>query len=74
MPRLAAVGWGLACSSTCAESTRRGYRRVSLETEPQEFFRPARALYAKYGFRECGPFGGYELDPYSVFMTLELED
>ena len=55
------------------EAVRRGYRRVSLETGSQDFFRPARALYAKYGFRETGPFGDYELDPNSVFMTLELE-
>jgi putative acetyltransferase len=54
------------------ESARRGYRRLSLETGSQEFFRPARTLYAAYGFRECGPFGDYALDPNSVFMTLEL--
>ena len=56
-----------------AEAARRGYRRVSLETGSQDFFRPARTLYAKYGFTECGPFGEYVLDPHSVFMTLELE-
>ena len=56
------------------ESVRRGYRRLSLETGSQEFFRPARTLYAAYGFRECGPFGDYALDPNSVFMTLELSD
>ncbi|MRG60200.1 GNAT family N-acetyltransferase [Agromyces sp. CFH 90414] len=55
-----------------AESRRRGYRRVSLETGPQEFFAPARALYAKYGFEPTGPFGAYRLDPHSVFMKLEL--
>ena len=56
-----------------AESARRRYRRVSLETGTQEFFRPARTLYAKYGFQECGPFADYRLDPNSVFMTIELE-
>ena len=55
-----------------AEAARRGYERVSLETGSQEFFRPARTLYAKYGFTECGPFGDYVLDPNSIFMTLEL--
>ena len=54
------------------EAARRGYRRVSLETGSQDFFRPARTLYAKYGFRECGPFAEYVPDPNSVFMTLEL--
>ncbi|WP_242492300.1 GNAT family N-acetyltransferase [Agromyces binzhouensis] len=55
-----------------AEAARRGYARVSLETGAEEFFRPARTLYAKYGFRECPPFAGYAIDPNSVFMTLEL--
>jgi putative acetyltransferase len=50
----------------------RGYGRVSLETGSQDFFAPARRLYARHGFAECGPFGGYALDPHSVFMTLAL--
>jgi putative acetyltransferase len=71
----AARGRGLGArllEHVLAESRRRGYRRVSLETGSQEFFAPARALYAKYGFEETGPFGDYALDPNSVFMTLEL--
>jgi putative acetyltransferase len=71
----AARGRGLGArllEHVLAEATRRGYRRISLETGSEEFFRPARTLYAKYGFRECGPFAGYVLDPNSVFMTLEL--
>lgn len=55
-----------------AEATARGYTRMSLETGSQEFFRPARTLYARYGFVETGPFGDYRLDPLSVFMTREL--
>jgi len=72
----AARGRGLGArllEHVLAEAARRGYRHVSLETGSQEFFRPARTLYAKYGFVECGPFGDYALDPNSVFMTLELE-
>ena len=55
-----------------AEARGRGYRRLSLETGSQEFFAPARGLYARAGFVEAGPFGDYALDPHSVFMTLEL--
>ena len=55
-----------------AEARRRGRTRVSLETGTQDFFAPARRLYARHGFTECGPFGSYTLDPHSVFMTLEL--
>jgi putative acetyltransferase len=51
----------------------RGYRRLSLETGSAEAFAPARALYARFGFQFCGPFGGYVEDPYSVFMTRALE-
>ena len=46
--------------------------RVSLETGTQDFFAPARKLYTKNGFEECGPFADYKLDQYSVFMTKSL--
>jgi putative acetyltransferase len=46
--------------------------RVSLETGTQDFFAPARKLYSKNGFKECGPFADYKLNQYSVFMTREI--
>jgi putative acetyltransferase len=49
-----------------------GVRRISLETGSWPYFAPARALYARFGFVECGPFGAYQPDPNSVFMTLDL--
>ena len=55
-----------------AEAQRRGYRRLSLETGSQDFFAPARRLYARHGFTECPPFGDYRLDPNSVYMTREV--
>lgn len=54
------------------EAKARGYRRLSLETGSQAAFEPARALYARFGFRDCAPFGDYVLDPNSVFMTKAL--
>ncbi len=57
-----------------ADAAARGIRRVSLETGSMDFFIPARALYARAGFVECGPFGGYRPDPLSTFMTLALPD
>jgi putative acetyltransferase len=51
---------------------RRGLARLSLETGSWDYFAPARMLYRKHGFVECGPFGTYRLDPNSVFMTLDL--
>ncbi len=55
-----------------AEARRRGYRRLSLETGAQDYFEPARRLYAGFGFVPCKPFGSYTEDPNSVFMTKEL--
>jgi glutathione S-transferase/GNAT superfamily N-acetyltransferase len=46
-----------------------GMKRLSLETGSQDYFRPAHALYLRYGFAECPPFGEYKLDPNSLFMT-----
>jgi putative acetyltransferase len=54
------------------EAKRRSYRRLSLETGSMEAFAPARSLYTRVGFRQCGPFGTYVEDPHSVFMTREL--
>jgi putative acetyltransferase len=50
-----------------------GLTRLSLETGSWSYFAPARALYARHGFAECGPFGDYRDDPNSVFMTLALD-
>ncbi|WIN00278.1 GNAT family N-acetyltransferase [Actinoplanes oblitus] len=54
------------------ECRRRGYRTVSLETGSQEFFAPARRLYARHGFVTCPPFADYSPDPNSVYLTLPL--
>jgi putative acetyltransferase len=54
------------------EARRRGYKRLSLETGSNEPFAPARSLYTAFGFISCEPFADYCLDPYSVFMTMQL--
>jgi putative acetyltransferase len=54
------------------EAKQRGYTRVSLETGAMDFFLPARALYANFGFEYCPPFADYIADPNSVFITKEL--
>ncbi|BCW46885.1 GNAT family N-acetyltransferase [Arthrobacter sp. StoSoilB5] len=55
-----------------AQASERGYERISLETGTEEYFAPARRLYARHGFTECPPFADYTLDPNSVFMELTL--
>ncbi|GAA3284372.1 GNAT family N-acetyltransferase [Paenarthrobacter aurescens] len=55
-----------------AEAARLGYERLSLETGTEDYFAPARRLYARHGFTECPPFADYTLDPNSVFMELAV--
>lgn len=55
-----------------AESKRRSYNRLSLETGSGPGFDAALTFYEKHGFRFCGPFADYRDDPFSRFMTLEL--
>ena len=55
-----------------AEARRRGYARLSLETGAEEYFGPARRLYARHGFVPCAPFADYPEDHHSVHLTLVL--
>ncbi|PTT59023.1 GNAT family N-acetyltransferase [Arthrobacter sp. HMWF013] len=55
-----------------AEARSGGYGHIYLETGTEEYFAPARRLYARNGFTECPPFADYVLDPNSVFMELRL--
>jgi putative acetyltransferase len=50
----------------------RGYLALFLETGNHAEFTPARNLYRSAGFRECGPFGAYEDNGFSVFMSMRL--
>lgn len=50
----------------------RGYTRLSLKTGTVDAFLPAQKLYASLGFVPCGPFAGYQEDPHSLFMALNL--
>jgi putative acetyltransferase len=50
----------------------RGYRVLYLETGRDPAFVPAQTLYGSAGFKRCGPFGSYEENGNSVFMSLSL--
>ncbi|MGO4129288.1 GNAT family N-acetyltransferase [Inquilinus sp. YAF38] len=48
-----------------------GVRLIQLETgihQPE-----AIGLYRRFGYRDCGPFGGYGPDPLSLFMEKALD-
>ena len=55
-----------------AEARRRGMTTLWLETGSPDDFIPARRLYESEGFVECGPFGDYPENPFSVFMAASL--
>ena len=55
-----------------AAARERGMTSLWLETGSTEEFLPARRLYESEGFAECGPFEGYVLDPFSIFLTRAL--
>jgi len=55
-----------------AEARARGMQTLWLETGSTPDFVPARRLYASEGFAECGAFGDYPENPFSVFMTRVL--
>lgn len=72
-PHMRRAGIGaMTLEHIVAEAKNMGLSRLSLETGATPPFEPARRLYAKYGFEECGPFADYAPDPHSVFMSKGL--
>ena len=53
-------------------AAKRGYSHLYLETGSSPSFDPAIAMYERFGFSRCGPFADYVLNPFSVFMRLDL--
>jgi len=47
-------------------------RKLSIETGSGEFFKPARQLFQKIGFKKCPPFAHYKEDPNSCYMNLDI--
>ena len=47
-------------------------KKLSIETGSGEFFRPARELFQKIGFKKCPPFAHYKEDPNSCYMNLDI--
>ena len=47
-------------------------KKISVETGSGNFFKPARKLFKKCGFKTCGPFAHYKEDPNSCYFTLDI--
>jgi putative acetyltransferase len=50
----------------------RNYQHLCLETGSGPAFEPALALYRRYGFENCEPFGDYEASAFNQFLRLRL--
>ncbi|ENM3919078.1 GNAT family N-acetyltransferase [Vibrio cholerae] len=59
-------------SHVVAVAKTRNYEFLSLETGSMDYFLAARKLYEKHCFIYCSPFGDYQPDPNSCFMTRKL--
>ncbi|PSL17814.1 GNAT family N-acetyltransferase [Shimia abyssi] len=53
-----------------AEATAQGFTELKLETGDK--LEQAHSLYRAHGFTECAPFGDYEANSSSIFMTRTL--
>ena len=55
-----------------AEAKELKIKKISIETGSGEFFKSARILFKKFGFKKCEPFSHYKIDPNSCYMNLEI--
>jgi len=49
-----------------------GIKRLSIETGAGDFFKSARKLFKKFGFKTCRPFADYKEDHNSCYFDLEI--
>lgn len=56
-----------------ATAKAQAYKKASLETGTMDAFIPAQRLYKSFGFQVCEPFSNYQKDPYSMFLTKDIE-
>jgi len=56
-----------------AMARERGYTALKLETGTGPLFDAAHALYRRYGFAPCPPFGGYVETPFNRFYAMSLD-
>ena len=54
------------------EAKKLNIEKISIETGSGEFFKSARNLFKKFGFKKCEPFAHYKIDSNSCYMTLEI--
>ena len=56
------------------EAKKLNISRISIETGAGKFFKPARKLFDKCGFKPCPPFAHYKEDNNSLYFTKLLDN
>tara|TARA_Y100000590_G_scaffold430766_2_gene544746 strand:- start:1 stop:462 length:462 start_codon:yes stop_codon:yes gene_type:complete len=54
------------------EAKKLGLNKISVETGSGNFFKPARQLFKKCGFKTSDPFAHYTNDPNSCYFSLDI--
>jgi|TARA_B100001079_G_scaffold263845_1_gene267511 putative acetyltransferase len=54
------------------EAKKNGISKISLETGAGDFFKSARKLFEKAGFKTCDPFAHYKVDPNSCYYSKKI--
>ena len=55
-----------------AKARKEKIKLLSVETGAGEFFKPARKLFLRCGFKLCGPFAHYKDDPNSCYYNIKI--
>tara|TARA_B100000795_G_C22619435_1_gene368263 strand:+ start:246 stop:710 length:465 start_codon:yes stop_codon:yes gene_type:complete len=56
------------------EAKKLNIKKLSLETGSGDFFKNARRLFTKCGFKRCDPFSHYKNDINSVYMSMLINN
>ena len=54
------------------EAKKLNIKKISVETGTGIFFKPARKLFEKCGFKPCKPFAHYKEDPNSCYFSKDI--
>ena len=67
------MGYGIKLLNHLIEEAKKNnIFKISLETGAGNFFKPARKLFEKAGFKTCSPFAHYKVDPNSCYYSKEI--
>ena len=67
------LGYGIKLLNVLIlEAKKNNINKISIETGAGGFFKPARKLFEKAGFKQCEPFAHYKKDPNSCYYNKNI--